>query len=65
MRVFLYELKKLWNWRILLIIAVTGILTWLFHAKYDVPEVILCCAVMLTGITTAFIVAARERRLDV
>lgn len=28
MRILLYELKKLWNWRILALIAVIGALTW-------------------------------------
>ncbi len=28
MRIFLYELKKLWNWRIIILIAAMGVLTW-------------------------------------
>lgn len=28
MRIFIYELKKLWNWRILALIAAMGVLTW-------------------------------------
>jgi hypothetical protein len=28
MSVFLHEMKKLWNWRVLLVIAVLGVLTW-------------------------------------
>lgn len=28
MRILLYELKKLWNWRVLALIAAIGALTW-------------------------------------
>ncbi|MCL2109087.1 MAG: hypothetical protein FWH20_07060 [Oscillospiraceae bacterium] len=28
MRIFIFELKKLWNWRILLVIAAFGVITW-------------------------------------
>lgn len=47
------------------LVSINNIFNELFHAKYDVPEVILCCAVMLIGITMTFIVATRERHVDV
>ncbi|GBF75673.1 hypothetical protein PA598K_04094 [Paenibacillus sp. 598K] len=36
-----------------------------FQAKYHVPEVIMCCAVMLLGMAAAVMVATRERRAEV
>lgn len=40
MRIFLYELKKIWNWRIVAIVAALGVLVWFaaladFRGAYD------------------------------
>lgn len=38
MRIFLYELQKLWRWRLLLIIAIGGILTWFAFQKPEIRD---------------------------
>ncbi|MCU6712578.1 hypothetical protein M6D81_28155 [Paenibacillus sp. J5C_2022] len=49
----------------LALVSINTVFSVWFPANYEAPEIILCSAVMIIGMVLAFIVAARERRVDV